>query len=139
MRPTPCRHVDPEEDLGHRRLRQPDIELNGFRFEDLPQLLFRQQPDGRAVAAAREEDQRGHEPAKAVRPEEHAGPPLHLGAEHFVRQPREIIHIDVEEIVAREGLQYGQDFLAVVGPGRISQALANSLDLSRITGIRRTD
>ena len=101
------------------------------------QDLLHPQPDRGVVAVARDVDEAGHEAAVVVAAQEQPGPPALLQVHHGRRRLVEVVDADLEQLVARVGLQDGQQVLAGVAGRREAGARQDVGDLAADAPARR--
>ena len=83
----------------------------------------------RGVAVARHIDEQRHEPVEAVDAGEHAHARPRLQIEDAVHPFAQLLHADLEQLVAREALEDVEDRLAVVAGARIAECAEHRIDL----------
>ena len=130
---------DPEEEAGQSGLGHPRLVVDGHGVEGLPQFLLDAQADVRGVAVAGQVDDGGHEPAVDVGAEEQPGPAAFLQPLDAGGDGGEVRDFDLEELVARVGLEDAQQVLARVRVRREAGVAEDSGDLFPDHGISRTE
>ena len=103
---------------GEHRLGGPRRVLDVRAAEALQQDLLHRQPDLGRVPVARQVDQRRPEPAGRVLPQEQPRLPALDQVQHRQRDGQQLVGADLEQLVARIGLQDVEQFLAGVAVGR---------------------
>ena len=109
---------DPEEQPGQGGFGHPRLIVDRHGVEGLPQFLLDAQPDVGGVPVAGQVDEGGHEPAVDVRAEEQPGPAALLQPLDAGGDGGEVRDFDLEELIARIGLQDAEQVLAGVGVRR---------------------
>ena len=130
---------DPEEQPGQRGLGHPRLVVDGLGVEGLAQFLLDAEPDAGGVPVTGQVDEGGHEPAVNVRAQEQPGPAAFLQPLDSGRRCREVGNLDLEQFVARVGLQDGQQVLAGVRVRREARTRRTASTFSRTIGTFRTE
>ena len=107
-----------------RASKSMDSALNALR-----QFLLDAQPHPGGVPVTRQVDQRRHEAPVDVGAQEERGAAAFLQAQDAQHGVGEVLHGDLEKLVARVGLQDGDDVLAGVRVGGEAGALEHGLNL----------
>ncbi len=108
--------VDYEVDARKHRLREPDVELHVRPIEGLEEYVLHTLPDHGVVAVAGNEDEAGEEAPVGVAPDEEPDALSLLQVEYAHRYLEELLLGDLEQLVARVGLQDLDQVLLVVAP-----------------------
>ena len=121
--------ADAVEQADQRGFAHAGLEVHRLGVEGLGEFLLDAQAHAGGVAVARQVDQRGHEAPVDVRAQEERGAAAFLQAQDAQHGVGEVLHGDLEELVARVGLKDGDDVLAGVRVRGEAGALQHGLDL----------
>src|SRR5262249_36186409 len=120
-------HVD--EESRQRRFGKIDVRLERAALQPREEDALDAPPDLRVVLVARHVYETGDEAVERVAAQEHAGALALLQRAHALRDAAQVLDRDLEELVARIGLEDMAERLACVARGRETRALDHRGDL----------
>src|SRR5215208_4721994 len=126
----PRLRVDYEMDAREHRLREPDVVLYVYSIEGLEEYVLHAFPDHGVVAVTGHEDQAGEKAPVGVAPDEESDALSLLQVEYSHRYLEELLLGDLEQLVARVGLQDLDQVLLVVAPLWKTRPLQNVTHLA---------